>query len=142
MTRKLFPFLAVGCILLVSSACQKDELTVVSTAPYHTCGMRAIALNVDSLIQEYGGGWGDVPDQHFTFCSCDTVLLTAVNIQDPWYFARWYFGNWPYETNHWEPVLDTITTATFVTLDVHSDATPPEPDHLHIRVHLHEQDCK
>lgn len=115
---------------------------MVSTAPpMHECGIRTIELNVDSLMQEYGSGWGQIPDQHFTFCSCDTVRLLPANIQDPWYFARWYFGDMPNETNHLGLVVDTITTATYVTLDLHADDSPPDPDHLHIRVQLHEQKC-
>ena len=134
--------IATTALLLLGASCQKDELTVVSTDTSHPCGMRTITLNVDSLIQAHGSGWDVIPDQHFTYCSCDTVDLVAGNIPAPWYFFRWYFGDMPTESNYWEPGLDTITVPTYVTLDVHSDASPPEPVHLHIRVHLHAENCK
>ncbi len=143
MTRSTRIFTITLCTLLfVAAGCKKDELTVVSTDVSHACGMKTITLNVDSLIQEHGTWWNAIPDQHFTYCACDTVDLVAGNTPSPWYFARWYFGDMPMETNHWDAVLDTITVATYVTLDLHSDASPPDPDHLHIRVHLHTQDCK
>ena len=127
--------------LLFATGCKKDELTVVSTAPHHTCGLRTIEVNVDSLVQ-CCGGWGNVPELHFDFCSCDTVRLVPSALEEPWEFERWFFGTWPFETNYWDPVLDTITTATEVTLDVHNDESGSEPDHLHIRLHLDEMDCK
>ena len=43
---------AMVAITLLTASCQKDELTVVSTAtPEHVCTRTVIELNIDSLIQ-------------------------------------------------------------------------------------------
>ncbi len=143
MSRSSFLLLVTICGSLLLASCQKDELTVVSTAPPpHTCGLRTIEVNVDSLIQESDGGWGNLPKLHYQFCSCDTVTLVPVNIQDPWYFGRWYFGVMPDETDYYEEVLDSITVETMVTLDIHNNDGPPEPQHLHFRIYLEEVSCE
>ena len=142
MFRNPLPFIFIlGALLFFMAACQKDELTVVSLEPPSPCGVRTILVNVDSLIQANNGGNTPIPEQHYTFCSCDTVRLEPANVQSPWYFERWFFGIIPWETDYLEPILDTITTGTHVTLDIHSTSGGPEPSHVHIRLDLHEEDC-
>jgi hypothetical protein len=126
----------------MAASCKKDELTVVSTATGHSCGTRTILIDVDSLLQLSDGGWDPVPEQHFTFCECDTVRLVPTNILGDWYFARWYFGSMPNEVDFDQAVLDTITSPTHVTMDVHNDDAGPDPQHVHIRIDLHAEVCE
>ncbi len=116
---------------MVISACNKDELTVVSTASgTNTCGKYIVDLNVDSLFSDTPPQpWGS--DIEIAVCACDTLVLRPVNIPFPYEFEHWRIDQGGEEAQHNELVLDTITVNSALTLEF--DHGPGHP-HLYIDV--------
>ena len=66
--------IAATSLVLLATSCQKDELTVVSTATTHDCSKKTVQLNIDSILDcGPGGPWG--PELEFTMCECDTIAF-------------------------------------------------------------------
>lgn len=120
---------ALSAVLLL--ACNKDELTVVSTATTPTCQKVAVRLNIDSLQDAPNGPWGS-PDMHISICECDTLALIPMNIPPPLVFNKWVIDLGPDDAYYHQLVLDTITTSTELWLDF--DGSTPQQDHFRIDV--------
>ena len=131
---------AMASLLLLATSCQKDELTVVSTATTHDCSKTTVELNIDSLVQSAGGGWGNDPHLHYTICECDTIAFVPANIQEPWYFQRWIVEAGADDIDLFEPVLDTITVASELWLDLHTTLNPWS--HVHVRIEVLTEPCE
>lgn len=128
--RSLLIFAAVGSAVI--SACNKDELTVVSTGSNgtNTCGKHIVDLNVDSLfIDPPPQPWGS--DIEIEICECDTLVLRPVNIPSQYDFDNWHIDQGGEDAQHNELVLDTITVNSALTLEFDHG---PGHSHLHIDV--------
>ena len=115
----LFLFLTAGALLL--AACNKDELTVTSTAPpanTHTCKRVIVELNIDSLTNCDPPGPGD-PDLEYTICACDTLELRPVNLPPGFDFEYWEIEQGTKHHEYGEHVLDTITAPSELSLVFH-----------------------
>lgn len=131
---------AVG-LLLMASSCQKDELTVVSTATTHTCSKTTFTLNVDSLF-DCGPGWPGWPEElHYTICECDTIGFIPV-LNSDYEFEHWVIDQGQENVEQHEAVLDTITVESELWLDVEDHEGPEPPHHEHIRILVHTQSCE
>ena len=132
--------IAMTALLLLGASCQKDELTVISTATVQDCSKTTVELNMDSLIQSADGGWGIQPHLTYTICECDTLAFDLVNIQAPWYFERWIIEDGPDDIDIFEQEMDTITTATELWLDMHTFWNPW--DHVHVHIEVFTEPCE
>jgi hypothetical protein len=130
--------IAAASLMLLTASCQKDELTVVSTATMHTCAKTTVQVNVDSLV-DCGPGW---PELHYTICECDTIAFVPVNIQFPWTFQHWTIDQGEDNVDQYEQVLDTITIASELWLDVEYEQGPPPHEHVHIRIDVDTEPCE
>ena len=104
--------IAATTLVLLATSCQKDELTVVSTAPPpHVCGKTVIDLNIDSLLQlpqpPFGGS-----DLYFTKCECDTLAFHPVNLPTNAEFDGWLIDQGEENVYQSQMDLDTITIAS------------------------------
>lgn len=109
-------FLAV-CFAVIS-ACNKDDLTVVSTvsASTNTCGKYIVELNVDSLFNDPPSQpWES--DIEIQMCACDTLVLQPVNIPFGFDFERWTIDQGGGNMNYNELVLDSITVSSDLELE-------------------------
>lgn len=99
-------------LALFATACQKDELTVVSTAvPEHACTTTVIDLDIDSLLALPPPGPGGA-DLFITKCDCDTVALHPVNIPMGAEFEGWIIDQGEENAHQEELDLDTLTIAS------------------------------
>lgn len=138
MSRISSSLLAVVCTsLLFTSACKKDELTVVSTAePPHICTKTVVQLNVDSILQWPPPPPGE-PDLHLTICECDTVAFYPVNIQGDCHLEEWVIYQGQGNTIHEGLILDTITVTSELTMNF-DDCGPWH----HIRIQVDTEPCE
>ena len=128
--------IASAPILLLGTSCQKDELTVVSTATTHDCTKMVVELNVDSILQWPPPAPGE-PDLHLTICECDTVAFFPVNIQGDCQLEEWFIYQGQGITSYSELVLDTITVTSELTMNF-DDCGPWH----HIRIQVDTEPCK
>lgn len=108
--------LAITCLLLCASACNKDELTVQSTLPpnTHPCAAVTLVLNVDSLVH--------APPPHitlFNLCACDTLTIAPINIPSDLTFDHWYIDQNGHISSSNELGLDSITVSAELLLVLH-----------------------
>lgn len=129
--------LLATCIAVIS-ACNKDELTVVSTGSTeaNACGMRIVELNVDSLFS-------DPPPQpwqsdiEIDVCECDTLVLEPVNI--PWQltFDYWSIDQGGEDEEFEALILDTITVSSSLQLKFQRGS-----GQVRLRVDVHVEPCE
>lgn len=123
---------ALASIALLTASCQKDELTVVSTAPpEHICTRTVIELNIDSLLQLPPPLPGSA-DLYFTKCECDTIAFHPVNVPTGAEFAGWIIDQGEENAHQNALDLDTITVAS--ELWMHFDDVFPDNGTLKIVV--------
>lgn len=125
-------------LLAALCACNKDELTVVSTAITPVCQKVTVELDIDSLANCPPGPWNS-PDVRITLCACDTLALVPVNIPSGYMFERWVIDLGPDNVDYFHPVLDTITTSSELWIDF--DVSGPSPDE-HFRVEVRLENCE
>ena len=114
---------AMVAITLLTASCQKDELTVVSTAtPEHVCTRTVIELNIDRLIQRPQPLPGDA-DLYFTKCACDTLAFHPVNVPTGAEYQGWIIDQGEENALQDELDLDTLTVAS--ELWMHFDEVEP-----------------
>jgi len=134
--RSLSILLAI-CVTVIS-ACNKDELTVVSTASpeANACGRHVVELNVDSLFS-------DPPPQpwqsdiEIDICECDTLVLQPVNI--PWQltFDYWSIDQGGEDEEFHALILDTITVSSSLQLKFQRGS-----GYVRLRVDVHVEPCE
>ena len=107
--------IALGCSLLCFAACQKDELTVTSTASAHVCAHLALTLNVDSLLHN------DPYTPEVSICTCDTLVITPTNFPADISFVEWSIDQGIHHSTSDHPVLDTLTVSSELMLVLHED---------------------
>jgi len=123
---------ALVSLALLTASCQKDELTVVSTAaPEHLCVRTVIELNIDSLLQLPAPPPGGA-DLYFTKCACDTLAFHPVNVPPDAEFDGWIIDQGEEIAYQNELDLDTITVAS--ELWIHFDDVWPYNGTLKILV--------
>lgn len=108
------PFLigALASLVLLAASCQKDELTVVSTAPpEHVCTRTVIELNIDSLLHLPQPVPGNA-DLYFTKCACDTLAFHPVNVPADAEYQGWIIDQGEDNVHQDELDLDTITVSS------------------------------
>lgn len=132
------PALVTATALLAGmAACNKDELTVVSTASVPVCEKVTVELNIDSLAHCPPGPWGS-PDVRINLCDCDTLALVPVNIPPNYEFERWVIDLGPENAMFFEPVLDTITVSSELWIDFDTNGPPDE----HFRIQVDVDHCE
>lgn len=102
-----------GAALLLATACQKDTLTIESTAPpsTHICSTIHLSLNVDSVLH--------LPPPHTThvsMCACDSLSIVPTNIPSDLAFVHWYLDQSGHTSYSDQAHLDTITVASEILL--------------------------
>ncbi len=103
---------ALASLVLLAASCQKDELTIVSTAPpAHVCARTVIELNIDSLLHLPQPQPGDA-DLYFTKCACDTLAFHPVNVPPGADYQGWTIDQGEKDVHHDGLDLDTITVAS------------------------------
>lgn len=119
------------------SSCNKDELTVVSTATgTNTCDKHIVDLNVDSLFSDPPPQpWQS--DMEIEVCACDTLVLRPVNIPSQYEFEHWRIDQGGKEIQHDELVLDSITVSSALTLKFDHG-----PGHPNLRIDVFFAPCE
>ncbi len=129
---------AIAIPLFLASACQKDQLTVQSTATppgTHSCQRHMVDLNVDSLTHCTPNPPGSAK---FTLavCTCDTLVLNPVNIPADYTFEHWIIQQGSEEGENSGLVLDTITVSSELWLEFHRNA-----QNVHLRIDVDVNPC-
>jgi hypothetical protein len=127
---------AFASVLLLSTSCNKDELTVISTANTHACEVVVVQLDIDSLVQ-LAQPEPDEADVYITICACDTLVIEPVNLPSDLEFEYWVIDQ--SEEIQWteDLLLDTITVHS--ELWFHYDQ--PGPYHM-LRVNVDVENCE
>jgi hypothetical protein len=128
---KTLPNLLTAALLVALCACNKDELTVESTATVPVCEKVTVALDIDSLTHRPHGPGGS-PDVRIHLCACDTLALVPVNIPPNYDFQHWMIDLGPENATFNGLVLDTITVSSELWIDF--DANGPQDEHFRIQV--------
>jgi hypothetical protein len=124
--------ITLASLLLLAASCQKDELTVVSTAsPQHVCAKTVVDLDIDSLLQcgQPPPGGADI---NLTICECDTIAFNPVNLPPSAEFEGWVIDQGEENVHQYQLILDTITVAS--ELWMHFDHVWPKDGTIRIIV--------
>jgi len=124
--------------VLFAAACQKDQLTVHSTAAppsTHACQRHTVDLNVDSLSHSTPNPPGSAK-LTVALCSCDTLVLNPVNIPLDYMFEHWIIKQGTVFEDYDQLVLDTITVNSELWLEFNHGM-----QNQHVRVGVNVDPC-